>query len=235
MKLGKILIRVILLLTVVCMVISGFYIYKGYKMYRQALSEKSLEEMVESIQNNSDYTILVDLPQIYIDAVIAVEDYRFYKHYGIDLIAIGTALWNDIKTFSTVQGGSTITQQLAKNQYFTQDKVMERKIAEVFMAFYMEKSLNKDEILELYLNSIYFGEGYYCVREASLGYFNKEPKDMSAYESTLLAGIPNAPSVYSPITNPVLAAERQKQVLDQMVKRKYLTEEEVDHILNQVE
>lgn len=101
-----------------------------------------------------------------------------------------------------------------------------RKIAEMFMAFRLESSYTKDEILELYVNSIYFGDGYYCVRDASQGYFGKDPIDMTDYESTLLAGIPNAPSVYSLTANPDLAEQRQQYVIQQMVKYGYISEGE---------
>ncbi len=160
------------------------------------------------------------------DAVVAVEDHRFEQHLGIDLIAIGRAAWNNLTSWSLREGGSTITQQLAKNMYFTQEKSFIRKIAEMFMAFRLESSYTKDEILELYLNSIYFGDGYYCVRDASQGYFGKDPIDMTDYESTLLAGIPNAPSVYSLTANPDLAEQRQQYVIQQMVKYGYISEGE---------
>lgn len=103
---------------------------------------------------------------MYINAVISVEDHRFYSHHGIDMIAIGRATINDIKAMRLVEGGSTITQQLAKNIYFTQEKKITRKIAEVFMAFTIEKNYSKDQILELYLNTSYFGDGYQTVKEA---------------------------------------------------------------------
>ena len=122
-----------------------------------------------------------------------------------------------------------------KNFYFDMDQTVERKIAEIFMAIAMEKEFTKEEILELYVNHIYFGDGYDCVREASLGYFQKEPGQMNDYESTLLAGIPNAPSVYAPTKNPELAKQRQQQVLETMVKNEMLTEEEQKEILTQAE
>ena len=131
-----------------------------------------------------------------------------------------------------VEGGSTITQQLSKNIYFTQEKKLVRKIAEIFMAFEIEENCNKDEILELYVNTCYFGDGYYNVKEAANGYFEKEPKDMSAFESTLLAGLPNAPSIYAPTKNPELARQRQAQVVEKLVKYQYITQEQADNILN---
>ena len=163
---------------------------------------------------------------LYLDAVVAVEDHRFEQHWGIDLIAIGRAAWNNLISWSLREGGSTITQQLAKNMYFTQEKSFIRKIAEMFMAFRLENTYTKNEILELYVNSIYFGDGYYCVRDASRGYFGKEPIDMTGYESTLLAGIPNAPSVYSLTANPDLAKQRQQYVIQQMVRYGYISEDE---------
>lgn len=198
-------------------------------MYKDAINEVPITEKIESIKSNENYTTINNLPKNYKNAVIAAEDHRFYKHHGIDIIAIGRALLNDIKNLEFKEGGSTITQQLAKNIYFTQDKKIERKIAEIFMAFKLEKELEKDDILELYLNTSYFGNGYYTVKEASIGYFDKDPSEMSDYESTLLAGIPNAPSVYG--SNEQLAHERQIQVLDLMVEYKYITEEEKDTIL----
>ena len=156
--------------------------------------------------------------------VLSVEDHRFYGHIGIDPIAITRAVINDIRAGAFVEGGSTITQQLAKNLYFTQEKKMERKAAEVFMAFALEKEYSKNEILELYVNTIYFGNGYYCIKDASEGYFGKAPEDMDDYESTLLAGVPNAPSKYAPTVNPALAAKRQEQVLERLVKCGLFTE-----------
>ena len=180
----------------------------------------------------SSYSKIEDLPKTYINAVISAEDHRFYKHNGIDLISIGRALYHDLKNKNFDEGGSTITQQLAKNIYFTQEKKIERKIAEIFMAFKLESELKKDEILELYLNTSYFGRGYYTIKEASMGYFNKEPINMTDYESTLLAGIPNAPSIYSEDMN--LAHERQRQILDLMVEYEYLSNEEKEKILEEI-
>lgn len=209
------------------------YIGSGYTMYKTGLERTPLESKIESIKNKKNYTEISELPQMYINAVLSVEDHRFYKHNGIDLIAIGRAAINDIKTMSFVEGGSTITQQLAKNTYYSQEKTIERKVAEVFMAFKIEKDCEKDEILELYLNTCYFGDGYYTVKEASRGYFGKEPKDMTDAECIMLAGIPNAPSVYSPKKNPELARQRQRQVANKMIKNKFLTEEQVNKILGE--
>lgn len=190
---------------------------KGYGMYREALEKMSLEDKVASIRAKEGYTTFDELPEIYVDAVLSVEDHRFYGHIGIDPIAIARAFINDVKAGLFVEGGSTITQQLAKNMYFSQDKELERKAAEVFMAFALERKYTKNEILELYVNTIYYGDGYYCIKDASQGYFGKDPIDMTDYESTLLAGVPNAPSKYAPTVNPGLAAKRQEQVIHRLV------------------
>ena len=233
MKVIKIIIKILFILLLILTSIALLYVGNGYNMYKKAIETMSIEDKVREIQSKENYTEISELPQMYINAVISVEDHRFYKHGGIDLIAIGRAAINDIKAMSFVEGGSTITQQLSKNIYFTQEKKIERKIAEVFMAFEIEKRYEKDFILELYLNTSYFGDGYYTVKEAAEGYFGKEPKDMTDSECILLAGIPNAPSVYSPTKNPELAKQRQKQVINKMIKYKYLTQEEADKILEE--
>ena len=228
----RILIGLLIIILVVLIGIGAYFGIQGYKMYKEALEEKSMAEVVNEIRSNESFTKIEDLPQDYINAVIAVEDRRFYKHCGIDLISIGRAVINDIRAMELVEGGSTITQQLAKNTFFTQSKELTRKCAEVFMAFEYEKNYTKEEIFELYVNTSYFGDGYYCVKDAALGYFDKEPKDMNLYECTLLAGIPNAPSVYAPTKNPELAKQRQAQVINKMIKYKYLTQEQANDILD---
>ena len=226
----KTFLKVMLLLMLIGISIGLLLIGKGYDMYKEAIQETPLEEKVEEIKSKANYTKISELPQMYLDAVISVEDHRFYKHSGIDVIAIGRAIINDIKAMDFVEGGSTITQQIAKNEYFTQEKKITRKIAEVFMAYEIEKNYLKDEILELYINTIYFGNGYYNIKDACEGYFGKSPNEMTEGECIMLAGIPNAPSVYNPKENPKLAKERQKQVADKMVEYGYLTQDEADAI-----
>lgn len=213
-------------LILVIVILTGVLCVKGYMDYREALEEKSIEEMAAEIESIDNYTTIDELPQTYIDAVLAVEDKRFYSHPGLDPIATCRALVNDIKVGAYVEGGSTITQQLAKNQYFTQEKKIVRKVAEMFMAFKIESVLDKDKIFELYVNSIFFGNGYYCVADASWGYFGKAPSDLNFDECTLLAGIPNAPTNYNPVASPELARERQAQVIEKMKKAGYLEDDE---------
>ena len=223
-----------IIISILVVVLAGALLtYKGYTIYKKALDEISVVDKVASIKEKENYTKIEDMPKFYLNAVIAVEDHRFYEHGAIDFISIGRAIWTNVKSFELREGGSTITQQLAKNIYFTQEKTALRKISEIFMAYEIERNCDKDEILELYLNTSYFGDGYYCVKRAANGYFGKDPIDMNEYESSLLAGIPNAPSVYAPTKNPDLAAQRQRQVLEKMVKYKYITEDEKNKILEE--
>lgn len=222
--------KIILLLIIAVCLIVGIVIGQGYELYKSAIEEKSIEELVSEIRSKEDFVTIDELPKDYVNAVIAVEDRRFYSHKGIDLISISRAIITDIKEMAFVEGGSTITQQVAKNNLFTQEKKATRKIAEIFAAFDLEEYCSKDEIFELYVNTSYFGDGYYSVKAASNGYFDKDPKDMDLYESTLLAGIPNAPSVYAPTKNPELAKQRQAQVIDKMLYNGYLNKEQVEKL-----
>ena len=208
MKLVK-KITITVLLIFIC--IGSYFICSGYQMYKSAINKMPLKDKITTIRQKEDYTKIDDMPQIYLKAVVSVV--------------------NDIKKMKFVEGGSTITQQLAKNIYFTQDKKIVRKVAEIFMAFSIESNYNKDEILELYLNTSYFGNGFYSVKSASLGYFNKLPKDMNDSESIMLAGIPNAPSLYNPIQNKNLAIERQRQVINKMIKYGNLDKVEAEKII----
>ena len=234
-KFLKITLSILLIFLLVSIIGIGIIVYDGYCIYKNAISETSIDDKVKSIQSSENFVKLEDLPKIYLDAVISVEDHRFYEHSGIDIIATCRAIFINIKSGSLEQGGSTITQQLSKNIYFTQEKKFTRKIAELFVSFDLEKKYSKDDILELYVNTIFFGKGGTGIGEASEKFFNKSPKDLTDYEATFLAGIPNAPSIYSSDKNIDLARERQKQVLDAMVKYRNLSQEQADIIYNSVE
>lgn len=227
----KLVKRIIFLALLLVVIVVGFQIKGGYDKYREVLEKKSLETVITELKEKENYTKYEDVPEIYFKALVAVEDRRFYKHNGFDIIGTGRAIYNDIKAKKLLEGGSTISQQLAKNLYFPQDDTLERKIAEVFMALKIEREYTKEEILEFYVNGIYYGSGYYSVYDASQGYFGKEPKDMTDYECTLLVGIPNAPSVYSLNVRPDLAKERQEKVVECMVEVEYITEDEGNNIL----
>ena len=223
--------RLLWLFLVILVIVAGVQIKGGYDKYQQALADRPLTDVLEELQGKENYTQYEKVPEIYYKALVAVEDRRFYKHNGFDIIGTTRAIYNDIKANELLEGGSTISQQLAKNLYFPQDNTLQRKIAEIFMAMKIEREYEKEDVLEFYVNGIYYGSGYYSIYDASKGYFGKEPKDMTDYECTLLVGIPNAPSVYSLDVRSDLAEQRQKKVVECMVDVEYITEEEGNLIL----
>ncbi|MDD7601109.1 MAG: transglycosylase domain-containing protein [Firmicutes bacterium] len=214
--------KVCILALLVLMTWAGLIFYSGWQMYEAALADCPLEEKVQEVTAQPHFTTLDQLPQVYLDAVLAVEDRSFYHHHGFSFRATGRAVIRNFQEGELAEGGSTITQQLAKIWYFDLNKKFDRKVAELLMAFHIEKDYEKKEILEFYLNSIYFGSGYYNVYDASMGYFGKVPSEMNDYEATMLAGIPNAPSVYSPDVNPDLAEQRRQQVIQCMEQYGYI-------------
>ena len=231
----KIILRLIIIALLCLIAVAIVFLGAGYSMYSKAIKAESMDDKIADIRSNVNYTKIDDVSKMYKNAVVAVEDHRFYSHCGIDVWAIMRAMARNVKYKELLEGGSTITQQLAKNTYFTQSKELTRKVAEGFMAISYEKKLEKDEILELYINTSYFGNGYYDIKEASLGYFGKLPNDINDYEATMLAGVPNAPSVYAPTVNFKLASERQTQVLNKMVEYGYITDDKKNEILSMTE
>lgn len=183
-----------------------------------------LKQAVDKRINSADYVKLQDIPESLQQAVVAVEDRKFYNHWGFDMEGIFRASLVNLQYGEVKEGASTITQQLVKNLFLSQEQTMGRKAEEFVLAMDMELNYSKDDILELYLNTIYFGSGYYGIKEASEGYFGKEPAMLTLPEAAMLAGIPNAPSLYSPYVDFKLAKKRQLVVLDAMTAAGYLRE-----------
>lgn len=176
---------------------------------------------------------LEDIPQKAIDAFVAAEDDRFFEHQGVDFLGMLRAAFVNFKAGHVVQGGSTITQQVAKSLLLTPERSFTRKIREVIIASRMEKNLTKKEILFLYMNQIYFGEGAYGVETAARTYFNKGAKEMTLAEAAILAGLPQAPSRYSPLQNPKRAKERQQYVLGRLLANGRINQSEYQEALNE--
>ncbi|MEW6052762.1 MAG: PBP1A family penicillin-binding protein [Nitrospirota bacterium] len=166
------------------------------------------------------------IPEHVKKAFISVEDIRFYAHPGVDFIGIMRALWHDIKAGGIVEGGSTITQQLARMLFLKPERAISRKIKEAVLSFKIERTYTKDEILGMYLNQAYFGTRAYGIEAAAQTYFGKSVKDINIPEAALLASMPKAPSVYSPFKNPEKSRERRAIVLKQMRENKFITENE---------
>ena len=231
------ILRNAIIIIILIILISGIFLYiAGNNMYKKALDGKQLEEVISEIMAKPNYVKYEDLPQNYINAVIAVEDHRFRDHGAIDLIAIGRAIFVNITSFSLREGGSTITQQVAKNIfYINEENPVIRKIAEIITAFDLEKKYTKNEIVELYVNTIYFGDGYYGIEEACQGYLGKSATEMTLEDCTMMAGIPNAPSVYAPTANPDLTRSRQEKVISDMSENGYLSEEDKSSLMNNLD
>jgi len=168
-----------------------------------------------------------DLPDHVTNAVLAIEDRRFYSHFGMDIRGFGRAVFVNISRGGFVQGGSTITQQLAKNLFLTRERTIKRKIQELMLAFQLEYELTKEEILSAYLNRVYLGGGAYGIDAAARVYFNKSAQELSIREAATIAGLLKAPSRFAPSNNPELSAQRTKVVLNAMVDAGYITKADV--------
>lgn len=214
----KLLLWIFIILFIVCSLILGL----GYLKYKEATDKISVIDRVQEIRESENYTKLKDVSDDYKNAVVAIEDHRFYDHKGIDVLSIVRSTYVNFKRKALDYGASTITQQVGRLMYFSQEKSPIRKVAEIFVAFDLEKNYSKDEILELYLNLMYFGNGYYGIYNASEGFFDKTPDELTLYEASYLAGLPNAPSVYS--ENDELGEERRVQVVNAMKKYGYIDE-----------
>lgn len=183
-------------------------------------------------ESYNNYVVLNDIQEYARNAIVSIEDKNFYKHNGFDFLRIFKAMLVNIKNRKILEGASTISQQYIKNLYLTFDQTWERKIEEAYLTLELETHYTKEEILEGYLNTIDFGAGNYGIKEASNYYFNKEPKNLSLAESAILVGIPKNPSYYNPITHYENAKKRQKEVLESMVKNKYISEKEKEDAIN---
>lgn len=218
----KLFFIILILFSFACLTI--FLIGKSY--YNNQLKKEPLITRVSNITSQKNFVEFEDMSAYYRNAVICIEDHRYYDHGPIDYISIARAFFVNIKNKELQEGGSTITQQVAKNIVFNQDRSFLRKIGELFAAYDLEKNYSKKEIFELYVNTAYFGDGYYGIYDASYGYYKKAPKDLNLNEASMLAGIPNAPSVYSPSVNPDLAKKRQSLVINALIEYGYITKDE---------
>ncbi|SFA80301.1 MULTISPECIES: transglycosylase domain-containing protein [unclassified Bacillus (in: firmicutes)] len=178
--------------------------------------------------NKNEGVSINEIPVHMKNAVVAIEDHRFYDHSGVDLIGISRAFFRNLKAGGVVEGGSTITQQLTKNALLSTEKTYDRKLEEVFLAREIEKEYSKDEILQMYLNMIYFGEGSWGIKQASLKYFGKEPKDLTIAESALIAGLIKAPSALNPYEHIEKAKDRRDVVLVQMKEQGMISQNQYE-------
>lgn len=198
----KVILRILLVVAILVVVVTCIkmtpVVTEGYKMYKEAVKETSLQAAIEAVRSDEDYITIDQISHSFLEEVIESEDRRFYSHGGIDLFATARAVFHNIQAGKLVEGGSTITQQLAKNLYFSFEKKYERKVAELFVAMDIEKMFSKEEILELYCNIAYFGEGCYGLKEAANHYYGVEAADLSSEQANALVWTLKSPNYYNP-------------------------------------
>lgn len=222
----KLIKRLILMIIGIVLIIVLLFAGIGYIGYKDAVEQISIEEKVRQLQENGDYVELEDMSTYFVDAIVAIEDHRFYHHGGIDYISLVRITLANLRSQEILGGGSTITQQLAKNFYFMENYNFTRKISEAFVAYNLEKTYDKDEILEMYINIIYYGDGFYGIKDASVGYFGVEPKDLTLAQASMLAGLPQSPSIYALSNQNKASYKRQEEVLNAMLKYEYINKQE---------
>ena len=236
MKKSKKILKIFLFITVFMVLIyGGIYLYAWMSPKLTVNSSKSYyfyDKDENLITGTDEWISYENLDQDIINATIAIEDRHFFNHQGFDYLRIAKALYNNIKSNSKNEGASTITQQYAKNLYLDFDKTWERKINEAWLTIRLETHYSKEEILEGYLNTINYG-GIFGIENASKYYFGKSASDLSLAEASMLAGIPNRPSEYSPFVNFESAKKRQKIVLNSMERDGYITKEQVESAYNE--
>ena len=184
------------------------------------------KESLEAKVDRKQFVSSKDIPDMMKKAIVATEDRRFYDHGALDLVSVTRALVTNYMAGQTLEGGSTIAQQTVKNIFLSHDRTLARKIEELALAVRLEKNYTKDEILELYLNTIYFGHGAYGIKDAARTYFGKDVKDLNVSQCAMLAGLPQAPSVYDPITHPEEGIRRMAVVLTLMAQQEYISSED---------
>lgn len=194
----KLLFKMIIILLVIITGFCGYYGYLGYQIYQDKIQEQSLSERVNQLKSKEDYVTLDQISPIYKEAVLESEDRRFYQHGPVDYYGLARAMFINITTFSFKEGGSTITQQLAKNLCLSFKKDLSRKFAEVFIAKDLEDHYSKDEILEMYLNITYLGEGNYGIQAASQYYYHIDAIDLNKQQCDILVKTLKRPSVFNP-------------------------------------
>ncbi len=239
-KAKKLLRYVLLFIMFIC--ISLFSLYGiAFAMGKPNIGENNYIELYDNqyqlfySSNNKkqgSYVALEDVSPYFIDSIIAAEDKSFYSHYGFDVLGIARAMGKNIKEGNLGNGASTITQQYARIVYLSNDKTWSRKLKEAFIAARFEMYFTKDQILEGYVNTIYFGHGVYGIENAAKFFFNKSAKELTLSEASMLAGVPNAPSYFSPLVDYEAARKRQAFVIERLFEEDYITSEQKTELLN---
>jgi penicillin-binding protein, 1A family len=232
-KFLKGILSIILGIIILAIIVVLAYLGIIYNEVNTEIKAGKIEKTVEGIRSRNTYVKKDKIDELYLKAVIAAEDRRYYSHGAVDVVGFSRAMYNNIISMKLKEGGSTITQQLSKNIFLDQRAEIDRKIKELFYSIELEKKYSKDDILELYVNTSYFGAGYYGIGPATKGYYDKTPEKLSLNEAAFLAGVPNAPSVYNPYEHYDLAVQRRNIVLKKMVFNGDITQQEAIIVYNE--
>ena len=232
-KFLKGILSIILGIIILAIIVVLAYLGIIYNEVNTEIKVGKIEKTVEGIRSRNTYVKKDKIDELYLKAVIAAEDRRYYSHGAVDVVGFSRAMYNNIISMKLKEGGSTITQQLSKNIFLDQRAEIDRKIKELFYSIELEKKYSKDDILELYVNTSYFGAGYYGIGPATKGYYDKTPEKLSLNEAAFLAGVPNAPSVYNPYEHYDLAVQRRNIVLKKMVFNGDITQQEAIIVYNE--
>lgn len=232
-KFLKGILSIILGIIILAIIVVLAYLGIIYNKVNTEIKAGKIEKTVEGIRSRNTYVKKEKIDELYLKAVIAAEDRRYYSHGAVDVVGFSRAMYNNIISMKLKEGGSTITQQLSKNIFLDQRAEIDRKIKELFYSIELEKKYSKDDILELYVNTSYFGAGYYGIGPATKGYYDKTPEKLSLNEAAFLAGVPNAPSVYNPYEHYDLAVQRRNIVLKKMVFNGDITQQEAIIVYNE--
>lgn len=226
---GKLLLVIVLLILICAVALTGL----GYKEYKSSINETSITTKVNELRAKNNYVTLDNISVNMQNAMVAIEDKRFYSHGAFDLYSLCRAVVVSYVQQTGKQGGSTLTQQLAKNFYYLNNSNGVRKISEAFIAQDIENNYTKKEVLEMYLNIVYFGDDHYGIYEAAKGYFNVLPSQLDVAQAAMIAGMPQAPSIYALSNNNKISYDRQHQVLKCMLDQGYINNNEYQAAVNE--
>ena len=225
-KIKRIFLHTILILLLISGAFLAVVFGQGYFRYKEEVKNLPIDKAVKSYTDKADYVPFDQISENFVNAVISVEDKRFFERKGYDLIALGRALYHNFLAKDLIEGGSTITEQIAKNLYLGgYIGGLKEKAAGIFMMRALEQKYSKEELFALYANMNYYGDGYWGIGEAARGYYDRDAKDLTLGQAAILAGIPNAPAIYQFSDGYELAKERQVWVLQTMVNNHYISDE----------
>lgn len=227
----KLIQKLVLMIVTVALVVAGVVIFFGYKEYQLVIQKKPIDTVLIELKKDEAYTTIDEIPDIALKAMVATEDTRLFSRKSVmDVRAVLRAIVHNIQSRKLVEGGSTIPQQVSKNIYFDHDASFVRKVSEYFVTRDLLLTYTKEEILEMYLNIIYYGDGYTGIYHASMGYFDVLPTELNEGQATLLMGLPQSPSYYALSSNIKAAKARQRHVLNRLVDAQEITAERAEEI-----